>query len=127
MAISEAQTPPRKTKTTLGNKVAHVVIAVVVGVSAIGWAIIYAYSEGQPGITPQIMSYSIKARSVDVQYELSKPKGKLVHCSVVAYDVNHAVIGSVPVTFPRGHGDFQRDQVVPTTSKAIAADLVNCL
>jgi Domain of unknown function (DUF4307) len=127
MAISEAPAPTGKTKMTLGNKLAHVVIGVVVAVAAIGWAIIYAYSEGQPGITPQIMSYSIKAHSVDVQYELSKPKGKLVHCAVVAYDVNHAVIGRVPVTFPRGHGDFQRDQVVPTTSKATAADLVNCL
>jgi len=127
MAISEAPTPPGKTKTTMGSKLAHLVIGVVVGVAAIGWAIIYAYSEGQPGITPQIMSYSIKTHSVDVQYELSKPKGKLVHCAVVAYDVNHAVIGRVPVTFLPGHGDFQRDQVVPTSTKATAADLVDCL
>ena len=111
---------------TRGNKIAYVVIGAFVALCAAGWAIVVAYSEGTPGITPQVVSWQATDRSVDLRYEVGKPKGERVRCAIVAYDVRHAELARVEITVPAGVGGVDRRQTVPTPARATSVTVNEC-
>jgi spore germination protein YaaH len=111
---------------TKGNKVAYAVIGVFVAFCAVGWAIIMAYTEGTPGITPEVVSWQAATRSVRVHYQVSKPKSENVRCAIVAYDPSHAEIARVEVTVPPGTANVDTRQDVATSSLATAVDVRDC-
>jgi hypothetical protein len=108
------------------NWLAYAVIGLIVGASAIGWAILMVHQDGNPGISPQIISWQAADRSVRVHYEISKSKGADVHCAIIVYDTTHAEIGRTEVTVPPGTSDVDRRQDVTTSSRAIAVDVQEC-
>jgi hypothetical protein len=117
------------TTITTGSKrnwVAYTVIGVIVGICAVGWAIIMVHTEGNPGISPQVVSWQAADRSVQVRYEIAKSKGDDVSCALIAYDPRHAEVGRVEVTVPSGTGDVDRRQEVATSSRATAVDVQEC-
>ncbi|MCO6006689.1 DUF4307 domain-containing protein [Actinoallomurus purpureus] len=109
-----------------GNKVAYAVIGVLVSVCAVGWAIIVGYSEGSPGVTPEVISFQLADRSVRVHYQISKPKGDDVRCALVAYGTDHGELGRAEVTVPRGTGSVERHQELPTSSRATSVTVRDC-
>jgi len=112
-----------------GNKrnwLAYAVIGVFVAICAAGWAIITVRSEGNPAISPQIVSWQAADRSVRVRFEIAKSKGDNVSCALIAYDTEHAEIGRVEVNVPPGTGNIDRHQELPTSSRATAVDLQEC-
>jgi Domain of unknown function (DUF4307) len=117
------------TTTTTGKRrdwLAYAVIGVFVAICAVGWAIISTHTEGNPSISPEIVSWQLTDRSVNVRYEIGKAKGDNVHCALIAYDTKHAEVGRVEVTVPPGTGNVDRRQEVPTTSRATAVDVQEC-
>jgi hypothetical protein len=108
------------------NWVAYTLIGLLVSVSAIGWAILMVHTDGNPGISPQIVSWQAADRSVRVHYEIAKSKGDDVHCAIIAYDTQHAEIGRAEVAVPPGTSDVDRRQEVATSSRAIAVDVQEC-
>jgi hypothetical protein len=117
------------TTITTGSKrnwVAYAVIGVFVAICAAGWAIIVVRSEGNPGISPQIVSWQAADRSVRVHYEIAKSKGADVRCALIAYDTGHAEVGRVEVSVPPGTGDVDRHQELTTSSRATAVDVQEC-
>lgn len=109
-----------------GNRIAYAVIGAFVALCAVGWAIVVAYSEGTPGITPQVVSWRIADRSVDLRYEVSKPKGERVRCAIIAYDVRHAELAHMEITVPAGVSDVDRRQTVPTSARATSVTVNEC-
>ncbi|MFL6055609.1 MAG: DUF4307 domain-containing protein [Actinoallomurus sp.] len=109
-----------------GNKVAYAVIGVLVAICAVGWAIIVGYSEGSPGVTPEVISFQLRDRSVRVHYQISKPKGDNVRCALVAYATDHSELGRTEVTVPPGIGNVDRHQELPTSSRATSVTVNDC-
>jgi Domain of unknown function (DUF4307) len=112
--------------TRRGDKVAYAVIGVLVAVCAVGWAIIVGFSEGRPGVTPEVISFQLADRSVRVHYQISKPKGDDIRCSLVAYDTDHAELGRAEVDVPPGTGSVERHQVLPTSARATSVTVTDC-
>jgi hypothetical protein len=111
---------------TRSNRVAYAVIGVLVGVCAVGWAIIMVHAEGNPGISPQVVSWKTADRSVSVHYQIAKSKGDDVSCAIVAYDPDHAEVGRVVVRVPSGTGNVDAHRDVATSSRATAVDVRDC-
>jgi Domain of unknown function (DUF4307) len=109
-----------------GNKIAYAVIGAFVALCAVGWAIIVAYGEGTPGITPEVISWQVTDRSASVHYTVSKPKDENVRCAIIAYDVRHAELAHVEITLPAGTGDVDRRQTVPTSARATSVTVNEC-
>jgi hypothetical protein len=117
------------TTMTTGNRrnwVAYTVIGLFVGLCAVGWAIIMGHTEGNPSISPQIVSWQAADRSVRVHYEIAKSKGDDVRCALIAYDTRHAEVGRVEVAVPPGTGNVDRHQEVATSSRPTAVDVQEC-
>jgi uncharacterized protein DUF4307 len=108
------------------NWVAYAVIGVFVAVCAAGWAIIMVHTDGNPGISPQVVSWQVSDRSVRVHYSIAKSKGDDVRCTIVAYDTDHAIVGRVVVSVPSGKSDVDSHQEVPTSTRATAVDVQEC-
>jgi hypothetical protein len=111
---------------TRRNWVAYTVIGVVVGVCAIGWAIIMVHADGNPGISPQVVSWQAADRSVRVHYQIAKSKGDDVRCALIAYDPDHAEVGRTEVTVPSGTSNVDERRDVATSSRATAVDVQEC-
>jgi hypothetical protein len=109
-----------------GNKVAYAVIGAFVAVCAIGWAIIVAHAEGTPGIDTEIISWQASDHSMDVRFQIGKPKDRLVRCAVIAYDTGHGIVGRTEVAIPAGSSAVTERQDVPTSSRATAVDVRDC-
>jgi Domain of unknown function (DUF4307) len=109
-----------------GNKVAYAVIGVLVAICAAGWAIIVGFSEGRPGVTPEVISFQLGDRSARVHYQISKPKGDDVRCALVAYDTHHAELGRAEVRVAPGTGSVERRQVLPTSARATSVTVTDC-
>lgn len=106
--------------------VAYTIIGVLVGVCAVGWAIIMVHTDGNPGISPQVVSWQAADRSVRVHYEIAKSKGDDVRCTIVAYDPDHAVVGRAEVNVPPGRSNVDTRQEVATSARATAVDVQEC-
>jgi Domain of unknown function (DUF4307) len=111
---------------TRRNWVAYTVIGVFVAICAAGWAIIMAHTDGNPSVSPEIVSWQAADRSVRVHYDIAKPKGDNVRCTLIAYDTAHAEVGRTEVTVPPGTGSVDRHQELSTSSRATAVDLQEC-
>jgi Domain of unknown function (DUF4307) len=111
---------------TRRNWVAYTVIGLFVAVCAAGWAIIMVHTEGNPGISPQVVSWQAADRSVRVHYQIAKSKGEKVSCTLIAYDTDHARVGQMEVTVPAGTGDVDRRQQLATSARATAVDVLGC-
>jgi hypothetical protein len=111
---------------TRRNWVAYAVIGVFVAICAAGWAIITVHTEGNPGISPQVVSWQAADRSVRVHYQIAKSKGDDVRCALIAYDTDHAEVGRTVVTVPSGTGNVDRHQQLATSSRATAVDVQDC-
>jgi hypothetical protein len=111
---------------TRRNRLAYAVIGVLVVVCAAGWAIIMVHADGNPRVSPQIVSWQAADRSVRVHYEIAKPKGDDVRCTIIAYDPEHAEVGRAEVTVPPGMGSVDKHQEVATSSRATAVDVREC-
>ena len=109
-----------------GNMVAYGVIGVFVAICAVGWAIIVGYSEGKPGVTPEVISFQLADRSARVHYQVSKPKGENVRCAIVAYGTDHGELGRAEITIPPGTGSVERHQELPTSARATSVTVTDC-
>lgn len=108
------------------NWVAYSVIGLFVAVCAVGWAIITVHTDGNPGISPQVISWQAADRSVRVHYEIAKSKGDNVRCTIIAYNTDHAEVGRAEVNVPPGTSDMERRQEVATSTRATAVDVQEC-
>jgi hypothetical protein len=111
---------------TRRNRLAYAVIGVFVAVCAVGWAIIMVHADGNPGISPQVVSWQTTDRSVRVRYEIAKSKGDDVRCAIVAFDPDHAEVGRVEVRVPPGTSAVDVRQDVATSSRATSVDVREC-
>ena len=105
---------------------AYAVIGLLVAVCAVGWAIIVVHAEGNPGISPQVVSWQTADRSVRVHYEIAKSTGDTVRCTLIAYDTDHAVVGRAEVSVPPGKASVDAHQEVATSARATAVDVQEC-
>lgn len=108
------------------SKLAYAVIGVLVGICAIGWAIITAYADGVPGINSEVVSWQAADTSVRVHFQIGKPKSHDVHCTLVAYDTSHGVVGQAAVDIPRGTSNVDTIRTLPTSSRATSVDVTQC-
>jgi hypothetical protein len=115
--------PSRRTR----GPVAYVIIGIVVATAAIGWAIVIANWSGSPGVAAQVIAFRVTGDdAVELTYEVAKPKGSVVRCSLVALDVDHAEVARTTTLIPAGTGHVERTQRLPTSARATAADIREC-
>ena len=105
---------------------AYTIIGVLVGVCAVGWAIIMVHTDGNPDISPQVVSWQAADHSVRVHYQIAKAKGDDVRCTIVAYNTDHAEVGRAEVTVPPGTSSVNTRQEVVTSARATAVDVQEC-
>lgn len=104
----------------------YAVIGLFVAVCAIGWAIVMVRMDGNPGISPEVVSWQAADHSVRVHYQIAKAKGDDVRCTIVAYNTDHAEVGRAEVTVPPGTSSVNTRQEVATSARATAVDVQEC-
>ena len=66
-------------------------------------------------------------RTVDVTFDVTRPDGRAMVCTVEALDENFASVGSVEVDVPPSPTDTSRiDATVRTTTRAVTGNVKTC-
>lgn len=116
-----------RSRRSLRKRTGYVIIGIFVAAAAIGWAVVIAHWSGSPGVAAQVVTFRVVADdAVVMTYEVAKPEGTAVRCSLVALDVRHAEVARTTVSFPKGRGHVVRTQRIPTSGRATAADIREC-
>jgi hypothetical protein len=117
----ETGTPPRRFRP------AYLVIGVIVGLAAFGWAYVMAHVNQTPGIVAQTITYQVLSDSrVEINYSVTKPKDRDVRCIVRAVDVDFAEVAHTEVVVPHGTGHVNRTAELQTSARATAAHVYGC-
>lgn len=69
----------------------------------------------------------VDSRTLDVEYDLYRPAGSAVTCTVRALDVHHGTVGSTQVTLPpTGEDASHQTTRVRTTTPAVSGEVQSC-
>jgi Domain of unknown function (DUF4307) len=106
---------------TVAGGVVGLVVAVLVG----WWTL---RNEGQR-ITATTIGYQVQSdTAVTVSFDVSRPPGLPVSCTVRALDGHFTVVGSVDIVVPpEGERVVHLDKVVRTTSRAVTGVVQDCV
>ena len=126
--MSPPEPPPAATVDARSRRAWTVTGAVVGAVAAvlIGWWTLR--NEGQR-ITATTISYKIESdTSVLVSFDVSRPPGLAVTCSVRAMDGHFTVVGTADIVVPpEGDQVVHLQKAVRTTSRAVTGVVQDCV
>jgi len=109
-----------------GRQWAFSIIATLVVVVAIGWWTLHG-SDQQ--ITATTVSYSVvDDTQVKVSFDVTRPAGLPVTCSIQAMDVHFTVVGSADIVIPVGSvRTTHHEGTVRTASRAVTGVVQDCV
>lgn len=87
------------------------------------------FSVAAEQITAQTVGFRVvDARTTTIDFDVTRPVGTRVVCTVQAQDVRHGVVGSVDVTVPTdGLRTVRQSATIRTTTQAVAALVHDCV
>ncbi|GAA4106379.1 MULTISPECIES: DUF4307 domain-containing protein [Actinomadura] len=119
---STASERPRR-----GGRLGYVLIGLLAAVMAVGWAVVMANVGQTPGIAAQTITFSIvNDSSVQIRYQVAKPKDSEVRCVVDAFDTDFAVVAHKEITVPPGTSELKRSDTLQTSRRATGARIKDC-
>ena len=94
-----------------------------------GWLGYREYSVAGQRVTAQTLGFQVvDARTVSIDFEVSKPPEVTVVCTLQAEDIRHAVVGSTTATIPPADQRSTRHEAtIRTTTQAVAALVHDCV
>ncbi|GLZ10032.1 hypothetical protein Acsp04_02670 [Actinomadura sp. NBRC 104425] len=127
MATSASPAPTASERPRRGGRLGYAVIGVLAAVLAVGWAVVMA-NVGQPaGIAAQTITFSIvNDSSVQIRYQVAKPKDAEVRCVVNAFGPDFGVVAHKEITIPPGTSTLERTDVLQTSQRATTARIKDC-
>lgn len=102
-------------------------IAFALGMTALfSWRVLSVADEQ---ITVQTVGFDVvDARTTTIDFDVTRPVGGTVRCTVQAQDVRHAVVGSAEVLVAPARVRTSRQSVtIRTTTQAVAALVHDCV
>ncbi|WP_019630018.1 DUF4307 domain-containing protein [Actinomadura atramentaria] len=104
-----------------------IVIGGLTTVLAAGFGILYMHVGQTPGISAQTTTWNVRdASTVEVSYEVSKPEGERVRCTVDAFDGNFEVIAQRQIVVPAGRKRIAGVETLTTPRRANGARVRDC-
>ena len=100
-------------------------VGILLGIALATW---YALAREAAAITPQVTSYTVvdDARTV-VDFDVRRPEGATVVCTVVALDERFATVGSQDLRVEAGADRTVHRQVtLRTTHRAVSGTVKDC-
>ena len=113
---------PRKLSRPVLLSGTALLVAALVGFAYVGWR---HYAASRTPFTN--LGYAVSDSAVVVRFQVVKDAGKTVTCLLQARDRDNAEVGSLVTTIgPDGSGTLKREVSVPTTRRAVAAEVLSC-
>ncbi|MFZ0322710.1 MAG: DUF4307 domain-containing protein [Actinomycetes bacterium] len=113
--------PARRTPVAVLLAVGLLVVAFLAWV---GWA---ALQQSSAQIAWQTFGYhDVSDTSVTVEFDVTKPAGQTVTCTVQALDVTSAVVGQARVEVSGDKTDVRVTYALPVTGRPTSAQVLNC-
>ncbi|GAA4132574.1 DUF4307 domain-containing protein [Actinomadura keratinilytica] len=127
MATSASPAPTASERPRRGGRLGYVVIGVLTALLALGWTAVLA-NVGQPaGIAAQTVAFSIpNDSSVQIRYQVAKPKDTEVRCAVYAFGDDFGVVAHKEITVPPGAEKLSRTDTLQTSRRAVSARITEC-
>ena len=100
-------------------------IGILIGVGLASW---YAIAREAAAITPQVTSYRVVDDATTiVDFDVRRPAGTTVVCTVVALDERFATVGSQDLRVPSdGDRTVHRQVTLRTTHRAVSGTVTGC-
>jgi hypothetical protein len=118
-----AAKPPADVKKWLG----YGVIGTIAVVCAGGWAVVMGNVGQTPGLETTTIAYRVSSdTSMEFTFEIGKPKDEVVRCTATALSQKQGIVGKVEVTAASGRSKSVQRITLPTTSRAVTAELREC-
>jgi hypothetical protein len=96
-------------------------------VAALAWFAWAAYSGRQSATGTDVGFVVVDDGTVQVTFDVTKPRDATASCTIEALDSGFSVVGSVAVRVgPADHGVVRRTATVRTTNRATAGRVVSC-
>ncbi|MGB8382943.1 MAG: DUF4307 domain-containing protein [Dermatophilaceae bacterium] len=104
-------------------------LGILVTLAFAGWLAVREYSVAGQRVTAQTLGFQVvDARTVTIDFEVSKPPEVTVVCTLQAQDIRHAVVGSATMTVPPAdQRSTQHQATIRTTTAAVAALVHDCV
>jgi hypothetical protein len=102
-------------------------VLVVVAAAALGWFAWAAYSGRESATGTDVGFVVVDDGTVQVTFDVTKPKKATATCTVEAMDSGFSVVGTVRVSVgPAEHGVVRRTATVRTTNRATTGRVTTC-
>jgi hypothetical protein len=106
---------------------AGIAVLVVVAAAALGWFAWAAYSGRESATGTDVGFVVVDDGTVQVTFDVTKPKEATATCTVEAMDSGFSVVGTVRVSVgPAEHGVVRRTATVRTTNRATTGRVTTC-
>lgn len=86
----------------------------------------FGLSATQGSVTAEIITYEPGERETSVTFEVTRPEGEAVSCTLEVVDGQHASVGRRDVTIPAGPSPTRTSAVVRTTTPGSNVDEPEC-
>jgi hypothetical protein len=104
-----------------------VAAVVVVVAGALGWFAWVAWSGRASATGSDVGFVVVDDATVQVTFDVTKPKDRSATCTIQALDPGYAVVGTVQVQVPASNRDVVRQtSTVRTTNRATTGRVENC-
>ncbi|GAB3113146.1 hypothetical protein GCM10027055_17380 [Janibacter alkaliphilus] len=86
----------------------------------------FGLSATQGSVTAEVITYEPGERETSVTFEVTRPEGEAVSCTLEVVDGQHASVGRRDVTIPAGPSPTRTSAVVRTTTPGSNVDEPEC-
>lgn len=99
-----------------------------IGISATVAVIVWFALAGAQAVRAQVTAYrDVTDSSITVAYDVHRPDGAAVQCTVEAQDSRHGRVGTVTDDVPAGATSVHRVVVVRTSARAVVGLVSSCV
>ena len=99
-----------------------------VGITAAVAVIVWLGLASANALGADVTAYNVVSDSeITVGYDVHRPDGVAVRCTVEAQDVRHARVGTVTDDVPAGARSVHREVTVRTSARAVSGVVASCV
>jgi hypothetical protein len=99
-----------------------------VGITAMVAAIVWFGLASANALSADVTTYDVVSDSeVRVGYDVHRPDGAAVRCTVEAQDVRHGRVGTMADEVPAGARSVHREVTVRTSARAVTGVVASCV
>ncbi|KGN33011.1 hypothetical protein N802_15710 [Knoellia sinensis KCTC 19936] len=99
-----------------------------IGISAMVVFIVWFALASANAVTADVVTYDVKSDSeMELTYDVHRPDGAAVQCTIEAQDVRHGRVGAVTDDVPAGAKSVHRAVTVRTSARAVTGVVASCV